>query len=232
MPNPNRPSNPFTPSPEPDWVDVQRMGGRPEPPPARGSQRARTVDFASPSTSNSSAANLHHNPNAPARKLIVPAFPTHATQPPGFDGNRDALNDLNRSASNASTRSLPTRPGHFTSAQQQRGAGGPQVLRKPAPPPIPTKKPALLSKNSSQSMQQYRDDPRRSMAERKPVAPNSGNNGRSLLDEDDETMARPPLPPRAGWDGGSRKGRPLLDDEDEDGGNLRGWEVLQPQTGR
>jgi hypothetical protein len=227
MPNPKRPSNPFTPSPEPDWVDVQRMGGRPEPPPARGSQRARTVDFNNTSQQQSS--------QAPARKLIVPAFPTHATQTANFDGSRDALNDLRRSGSVASTRSLPTRPGPggFTqTSQPQPQRTGPQVLRKPAPPPIPNKKPALLSKNSAQStpQSQYRDEPRRSVADRRPV-PNF---------MDDDGGAKPPLPPRTGTglsngsangrgDGG---GRSFMDDEAEDMAGLRGWEVLQPQGGR
>jgi hypothetical protein len=230
MPNPKRPSNPFTPSPEPDWVDVQRMGsnaGRPEPPPARGSQRSRTVDFNGSSTAPSSVPSQYQGgpQNPHARKLIVPAFPTHATQTSQFDGNRDALDDLRRTTSNASTRSLPIRPGHFAPPPAQ--GSGPQVLRKPAPPPIPSKKPALLSKNSSQTMppqSMYRDDPspppRRSMADRKPV----GNGG--FMDEE----AKPPLPPRTGTglSGGSGRGRNLMDDEPEDLGSLRGWEVLQP----
>jgi hypothetical protein len=82
------------------------------------------------------------------------------------------------------------------------------------------------------------------MAERKPVgASNNGNgyggyaDGRSLLDEDDEGMAKPPLPPRTGTGlsggngssgGNNGRRRNLMDDEDEDSGNLRGWEVLQP----
>jgi hypothetical protein len=227
MPNPKRPSNPFTPSPEPDWVDVQRMGGRPEPPPARGSQRARTVDFNNPP----SQRNDNQSQNPSARKLIVPAFPTHASQTANFDGSRDALNDLRRSESSASTRSLPTRPGGPGAFSSQppvppasRTGGSPQVLRKPAPPPIPNKKPALLSKNSSQS---YRDEPapRRSMAsERKPM-PN-------FMDEDGG--AKPPLPPRTGTGLGNGSGRRsnLMDDEPEDMRDMSGWEVLQPQGGR
>jgi hypothetical protein len=191
------------------------MGGRPEPPPARGSQRARTVDFANPPTSNLPQSSSQH---PPTRKLIVPAFPTHATQTQNFDGNRDALDDLHRSASSASTRSLPTRP---INAPTMRTT--PQVLRKPAPPPIPNKKPALLSKSSTAStIPQYRDDPqpRRSMADRR-----------------SEDEAKPPLPPRTGTglsaeSNGRGRGRNLMDDEPEDMGGLRGWEVLQPGPGR
>lgn len=245
MPNPNRPSNPFTPSPEPDWVNVPQMranAGRPEPPPARGSQRARTVDFNGANTPGSSTTSLHQSttPNLPARKLIVPAFPTHAAQTANFDGGRDALNDLQRSSSSASTRSLPVRPGAFSSQPPQSASrNSPQVLRKPAPPPIPNKKPSLLSKTSSQTVPtqtgQYRDEPdplppRRSMAERRPVQ-GSVMGTASLIDEEG---AKPPLPPRTG-SGGSipgavpGRGRNLMDDEPEEMGSLKGWEVLQPR---
>lgn len=221
---------------------------RPEPPPARGTQRARTVDFnngaGTPDSRTGSTTSLQQGgsttqQNPPARKLIVPEFPTHATQSSNFDGSRDALDDLRRNPSNASTRSLPTRPGQ-TSSQPPPSRCGPQVLRKPAPPPIPNKKPALLSKPSYSPnpppQMQYRDEtsrpqvpaPRRSVAERRPV----GN----FLDEDTD---KPPLPPRTGTGlstesnvssrAGRGTGRNLMDDEPEDLGSLgRGWEVLQP----
>ncbi|KAH8731467.1 SacI homology domain-containing protein [Phaeosphaeriaceae sp. PMI808] len=247
IPNPTRPSNPFTSSPEPDWVDVKRMGsnnGRPEPPPARGSQRTRPVDFHGTSTTSSmssSTTSLHQGGSAPsqnplARKLIVPTFPTHATQTANFDGSRDALTDLGRTTSSASTRSLPIRYSNPTFPPPPLASrNGPQLLRKPAPP-IPNKKPSLASNSSSSTPPQYRDDdayqepqrpqpppPRRSMAERRPV-PNP---------VDDDGYARPPLPPRSGTglsagSGGSGRRRNLLDDEPEDMGGLKGWEVLQP----
>jgi hypothetical protein len=215
--------------------------GRPEPPPARGSQKARTMDFNGTSTLHStSSSTINHQQGGstasqtpPARKLIVPAFPTHAAQTQNFDGSLDALNDLKRNTSSASTRSLPSRP-----AQQQPGAfstqpqnHGPQVLRKPAAPPIPNKKPALLSKNSypAPQQQQYRDDPtpklpppRRSVAERRPV------HDAHLMDTDE----RPPLPPRNGADASNGSGRGgarnLMDDESEEMRGLDGWEVLRP----
>lgn len=221
---------------------------RPEPPPARGTQRASTMDFnngtGTPDSRKSSTTSLQQGgpaaqQNLPPRKLIVPEFPTHSTQPSNFDGGRDALDDLRRNPSNASTRSLPTRPSQISS-QQPPPRNGPQVLRKAAPPPIPNKKPSLLSKTSySQSpppQAQYRDEPsrpqvpapRRSVAERRPV-------GNAVYGE----MEKPPLPPRTGTglsmesNGSGRVGRSagrnLMDDEPEELGSLgRGWEVLQP----
>lgn len=68
------------------------------------------------------------------------------------------------------------------------------------------------------------------MAERRPV-PGSGMGTASLIDEEG---AKPPLPPRTG-SGGSipgavpGRGRNLMDDEPEEMGSLKGWEVLQPR---
>ncbi|KAI4951112.1 hypothetical protein J4E91_003817 [Alternaria rosae] len=237
FPNPNRPSNPFTPSPEPDWIDVRHIPSsrRPEPPPARGSQRARTVDFSGPSTS------LPPTQKPTARKMIAPLYPGHATQILGSDGARDSLSDLRRSGSGASTHSLPSSLPYRASntLPQTQSSSKPQVLRKPAPPPIPNKKPSLLSKGSSPGPtfapppQRYRDDPpeeesrayppppaRRSMAPppnmtRKPV--------QNLIDDDGD---KPALPPRTGSGGSSR--RNLMDDEPDDMRNMGDWEVLRP----
>jgi endonuclease/exonuclease/phosphatase family metal-dependent hydrolase len=243
FPNPNRPSNPFTPSPEPEWVDVKHLPSsrRPEPPPARGSQRSRTVDIDGPSTSSP----LMQKPAA--RKMIAPLYPGHANQILSSDGARDSLNDLRRSGSSASTHSMPSLPYRASNTlPSTQSSNKPQVLRKPAPPPIPNKKPSLLSKDSSPGPsyapppQRYRDDPpeeesrgyhpmqaRRSMAPppnltRKPV--------QNLIDDDFE---KPALPPRTGTGGssriGGRGGRSLMDDEPEDMRNMGGdWEVLRP----
>jgi hypothetical protein len=245
FPNPKRPSNPFTPSPEPDWVEVKRMGGKPEPPPARGTARAHTVDFngtgqGMPNSRTSSTTSVNQvNRNPSARKLIAPPFP-----PPPSSGAMpylDGHDDLRRTTSSASARSLPS---HFNTPSAQREPSQ-NLNRKPAPP-IPNKKPSLLASIPSSSMpspppQRYRDGPqppdsstrpqppppRRSMAplpaNRKPV------HSENLVDNLED---RPPLPPRTGTglSTGSRegRGRNLMDEEPEDMENLKGWEVLRP----
>jgi hypothetical protein len=182
-----------------------------------------------------------------ARKMIAPLYPGHANQILSSDGARDSLNDLRRSGSSASTHSMPSLPYRASNTlPSTQSSNKPQVLRKPAPPPIPNKKPSLLSKDSSPGPsyapppQRYRDDPpeeesrgyhpmqaRRSMAPppnltRKPV--------QNLIDDDFE---KPALPPRTGTGGssriGGRGGRSLMDDEPEDMRNMGGdWEVLRP----
>jgi inositol-1,4,5-trisphosphate 5-phosphatase len=204
---------------------------RPEPPPARDSQPARTVDFDGHNSTTSLPQGGSQNPVA--RRMIAPLYPGHATQILNSDGPRDSLNDLRRSGSSASTHSLPSLPyrASNTLPQHAPSSNKPQVLRKPAPPPIPNKKPSLLSKTSSPPPQQrYRDDPppaRRSMApppsvSRRPV--------QNLIDGDER---KPTLPPRQGSNGSTRGGggggRNLMDDDPQDMGRLGEWEVLRPR---
>ncbi|KAL6709684.1 Inositol-1,4,5-trisphosphate 5-phosphatase 1 [Coniothyrium glycines] len=256
IPNPNRPSNPFTPSPEPDWVDVRKLSsnrnGPPQPPPARGSQKARAADFNEQNSSSAIAMRpgaALPAPNSTARKMIVPEYSSHASQVPSSDGARDQSNDLRRSTSSASAHSLsmlPYRASNMSSTTPpQLPANKPQVLRKAVPPPIPNKKPSLLSKtispNSSPAPpQQYRDEPptsdpkpqppppRRSMAAASPTARNPVSN---LIDGD----AKPALPPRTGTgfstvssNSARSGGKNFLDDEPDDLRSLDGWEVLKP----
>lgn len=223
---------------------MQNSRSRPEPPPARGSQRTRTVDFNKPMSSTNSAPIQ----KPVTRKMIAPLYPGHAQQILSSGDSRDGLNDLGRSGSRASTHSLPSLPYRASNTlppnQPSSSNSTPQVLRKPAPPPIPNKKPTLLTKSSSTRtsptppLQRYRDDPpmeesrayppppaKRSMAPppnlaRKPI--------QNLMDDDDH---KPALPPRTNTNGGGRSGmggRSLMDDEPEDMQNTRDWEVLRP----
>lgn len=234
LPNPKRPGNPFTPSPEPDWVEVRRMG-RPEPPPARGTSRANTVDFngvgtSIPSSLASSTTSLNSRPPASmARKLIVPPF--NNTSNPSTSTPLDGTTDLRRTTSSASARSLPSLP--YRTAQPPPPSNLTRELSRKAAPPIPTKKPSLAG-TPTPPLQRYRDDPdpdpmqgrpyppppRRSVAERKPVGSGAVGN---LIDASEE---RPALPPRTGT--GLGRGRSLMDEEPEEMESLKGWEVLRP----
>lgn len=242
IPNPKRPGNPFTPSPEPDWVEVRRMG-KPEPPPARGTARAQTVDFngmgtSVPSSRTSSTTSLSQSkpPNPIARKLIVPPYngnsPSNGGIPPSY---LDGSSDVKRTTSSASSRSLPSMP--YRPAQPPQSSNLTREISRKAAPPIPTKKPSLAGAPTTP----YRDDPvldsnpsrpnsnrpalpppRRSMADRKPVG--TGHGVGSLIDTTDD---RPALPPRTGT-GLSGRGRSLMDEEPEEMESLKGWEVLRP----
>jgi hypothetical protein len=246
FPNSKRPSNPFTPSPEPDWVEVRT---KPEPPLARGTQRAHTVDFNDvqtgvPSSVASSTTSFRPSkaPNPTARKLIAPPFnlsspsSTNASKTPSVP-YLDGPSDLRRTPSAASSRSLPAL--HHRPTQPTPAPNRTRELPRKAAPPIPTKKPSLHGTPAAPPLR-YRDEPdsgansdsnpsrplppppRRSMAERKAVGVD--NSMASLIDGSDE---RPALPPRTGT-GLSVRGRSLMDDESEEMENLKGWEVLRP----
>jgi len=186
VPNPKRPSNPFTPSPEPDWVDVKKRSsnGRPEPPPSRGSQRARAGMYhgtgSTPgSTSSSPPARPPGTQNSIARKMIVPPSSSGQSNPAqALDATCEPLGDhLLRNASNASSQSFQTLPYRAANVlvptpQQPLSLKKPPVLRKPGAPPIPNKKPFLLSRavspvptsapgglsSAPPSAQRYRDE--------------------------------------------------------------------------
>lgn len=218
FPNHKRPSNPFTPSPEPEWVEVRT--GRPDPPPARGTQRAHTVDFQNVGTSVSNGAansTTSSQPIPTARKLIAPPF--NVNSPSSTNVHKNLLGGHLDGSAPTSDRTR-------------------EVSRKAAPP-IPTKKPSLHGTPTAPSLR-YRDEPenaatsdssqsrpvppppRRSVADRKPVG--AGNSVGSLIDAGDE---RPALPPRTGT-GLSARGRSLMDEEPEDMESLKSWEVLRP----
>ncbi|CAI6341584.1 unnamed protein product [Periconia digitata] len=170
IPNPQKQGNPFAPSPEPDWVEIKRMGSqRPDPPPTRGTARARTVDFNTPSSLTNPT-----QPHRQARKLAAPPFMPSTNNSPTTSALDDSNynNGLKRTTSSASTHSLPPNlhrlpPRHPLPPLSQQQHNPPSNLskelhRKPAPP-IPNKKPALQSTPSSaqqqQQQQRYRDDP-------------------------------------------------------------------------
>ncbi|KAF2265672.1 hypothetical protein CC78DRAFT_183975 [Lojkania enalia] len=247
IPNPNRPSNPFTPSPEPDWVEVERMSKKPQPPLTRGTTRAQIVDF-NGTPFNSSTTSLP--PSKPmARKLIVPPY-NPLNPPSNLDGTRDpappAIANLTRITSNASTHSLPNLPSRPTPQLSNLPA---QPSRKPAPP-IPTKKPSLLSSSISSSstpsppLQRYKDNPNPENERARPQPPPPRRSAAAPVKRSAPNLIdmneKPPLPPRTGTDVSIRSNgsassarnagarRNLLDEEPEELEGLRGWEVLRP----
>lgn len=247
FPNPKRPSNPFTPSPEPDWVEVRRMG-KPEPPPARGSARAQTVDFngigasipSSLASSTTSLATTRPPQNPMARKLVAPPFnPNQGNTPISSSTSYlDGANDLHRSISSASARSMPSlphRPAQHSLPPPSHLTN--EIHRKPAPP-IPTKKPSLLG-TPTPPAQRYRDEPEYGFTSIPDTSrpqpppprrsggppPGSSNGFGSLIDTSEGI--KPALPPRTNT-GMSGRARSLMDEEPEDMENLKGWEVLRP----
>ncbi|KAK8219056.1 SacI homology domain-containing protein [Phyllosticta capitalensis] len=152
-PNPNRPSNPWTASDEPDWVKVAPGPKQPPPPPA---PRGTTVNR----TRTPSAAST-----ASGRRILPPPLePTRINTPPLLPARS------NSTASNAN-RPIPSLPprraGTFgfdgstpppaskiqpTSAPISRKASPPAVVpRKPTPPGVPPHQHKDLARSASTS---------------------------------------------------------------------------------
>jgi hypothetical protein len=167
IPNGKRPSNPFTPSDEPDWIKVDR----PAPPPSR-TDSTRSIPTPRPPAARKVPPPFTSTdplPRLPPRKAVV-----------AVDGTDS---HSSRSPSVSSVRSLPI-------LSSNPATTPPAVLRKPAPP-VP-KKPSQLSATSPLTSQPPPNvltktppptvpPPRRSMAAAKT---------KSAAEE------HPPLPPR------------------------------------
>jgi len=199
-PNPNRPSNPFTPSDEPDWVKVD---GEP---------------VAGPLPTRSRAAFQGAGKVVPPRKLppahgsseSLPQLPPRRAMPQN-DGT-----GTSRPESPASQNSAPTRSASTAS-------------RKPAPP-IPRKPMALSSPTSVQPpMNPLGDVKTVAKASTPPAAPpprRSGASAKLSKRPPEEDGGRPQLPPR---NVAAANTTALMDAKDEAGmDSLKDWEVLRP----
>ncbi|GAB7359471.1 hypothetical protein MBLNU230_g6117t2 [Neophaeotheca triangularis] len=216
-PNPSRPPNPFSPTTEPDWVNVEK-----------------------PSTTSrqNSTTSLTPQPNPRTRTLAAP--PSQRPQSHTFDGNgsRDHPPPQPPRPHNTTTPLIPS----STSEPPNHHHNLKQTLRKPAPPPKP--KPSNLRDGTAPAPAPARTatpplvpEPRRTGAvanaapPRKPIAvttglgglANSGAQGQGGNSGGGGGNA-PELPRRR-----PEPGRGLMDEDDEE--EVRGlgaWEVLRP----
>lgn len=199
--NPKRPSNPWAPSQEPDWVKVMAQKNertnnihrQPSDAKSTTSIRRKLPPPLEPSRVSSPVSSVR---SMPANH--VPALPPRRAATTDLDGgveSRDLVVGLNRSSSSASTGSANS------------------IKRKPAPP-IP-KKPSVLAGSTSPKSEKKQQPPslpppRRTGTGKPPGA----------------TVARecdgpPSLPPR--------RETALLDEtEKDDMQGLKHWEVLRP----
>lgn len=207
--NPNRPSNPFSASPEPDWIKVDRppAGGKPSPPLPRQVAAARQG-------SDASSLGVERSQSVP-RRLVPP--PSQSISARSDDGSTPPPKPPRTTTLPPAP---PTNESNASGAQQHQLK---QTLRKPAPPP----KPQLLRATTGSSTTSTRSaapppppDARRSGAtsrisssasmERRAATPNPAENPPSL----------PPRRPTAG----------LMDDDSEVGREegLSEWVPLKP----
>lgn len=128
IPNPNRPSNPYTPTDEPDWVTVPRMT-KPQ------QQTTKSVAPPPPNPRNSNSSSTNGTRNAP----------------PPFNPTETAVSTLSKnlaqtSLSNNSTASLP-----LSASDRRLSTSTISSTSKKAPPPVARKPIHLTSSRSSTS---------------------------------------------------------------------------------
>jgi hypothetical protein len=220
IPNPNRPSNPFSVSDEPDWVTVPRPAPAPRP--------------SNTHPSNTPAANG-------PRKLPPPFQPNSAVSALSKDLSQVSMNDgPSASKPNTVPRPLDRRLSSSTTSSTSKKA--PPVARKPvhltSSPSSSTSSAtftnlALVSRVPTQPLQNHRQTevdhtgfappPRRATAARRdveerinspPPPPHPRRAGKKVFPEDEGP--KPSLPPRP---------IDLLGDDTDE---LNGWEALKP----
>jgi len=239
VPNPNRPSNPYTPTDEPDWVTVPRMSQNksvaPPPPNPR------------PSTSSSTNGT---------RKL-----------PPPFDPKGTSISALKKNFSQTSVDDTTTPIKIQTMTDRRMSTSTTSSSSKKAPPPVARKPVHLTSLPSSKSTPtlstaptiascpttQSTQDPRPTAVDHTGFAPpprrvtGVGATYGTKDVEDRREISTPPPPPQPRRPGGAKKvtngngideegprpslppRRPtadLLSGDDEMG--MSGWEPLKP----
>ncbi|KAG0650827.1 hypothetical protein D0Z07_2841 [Hyphodiscus hymeniophilus] len=221
VPNPNRPSNPYKLSDEPDWVTLPRM------PAPRGSSQAN------PLRSTSKATNGHRklppplNPPSSMTSLnnsisnisLIDSLPsTNDPAPLPKSANRRLSTSTNSSTSKKAAPPVAQKPLHLISS--------------PSPTPVPalataSRAPQKLPRQASINHTDFAVPPRRAgvgstpiLASKReveeistpPPPPQQRRGGRKAVPEEDP---RPSLPPRL---------MDLLGDADD----LNGWEALKP----
>lgn len=212
--NPNRPSNPFGATNEPDWVSVPRPSASPSPSASivSGSPYGRTSVRRSQSAASNASSGRRLPPPFDPSKLpakvgqhaaISEDGPPPPPPPRRATAGMSATNTSAESRGQPHSQALPPRPGSSAS-QASRASSQAKTSATKSPPPPVAKKPAHLAGSSPVMRSTSTQQPAR-----KPVA-GSG------------------LPRRPVQDAGNRDAGPvdLLDSGGDE--EVGGWQTLQP----
>ena len=207
MPNPARPANPFTPSDEPDWVNVGSIPSSSNV--TRSSSTASKVSRRLPPPfEGNGSPQLPPRRSTTNEEVTPPSRPNISPSP--------SLRSISSAASAAAQRKpappiKPKKPSLLSNpispTMTADGAADQQfniAAKASTPPAVPPARRSMAIRQSSAAASQSRS-------------------------EDDD--APPPLPSRTGTglSGKSHGGNALMDDTDEQSMNgLSGWKVLKP----
>lgn len=222
QPNAARPSNPWTPTTEPDWVKVER----PSDPPSRN---------LSIRSSASQASSSRERAASQPRKLPPPPFDSAAPAkhprplPPQNDGSADdpARTHLKQTLRKPAPPTKPTKPSLLRSHSNNSATSARSVVAPP-PPPAPRR-----TNNLSTPEPYFPPPPRRRTEVEAPAARTSAPlpppgrlAGRKAVPSagagEGYQDAPPSLPPR-------RPTAQLMDDDGDGETEMGGWQPLKPQ---
>lgn len=212
VPNPNRPSNPFSASPESDWIKVDRPAEKPSPPPSRQTAPARQLSEASVSRSQTMPRKLVPPPSLQSSTAAAgpPAPPRTTTLPPITNNTSDNTSSPHHQLKQ--TLRKPAPPPKPTVLRSVSGASTASARSTAAPPPVPDTRRAggRVSSLASNGPNGDGTKPQPPPSRRVAAAPN-------VVEE------APSLPPRRPTGG-------LMDEDDGGvgGEGLRDWVPLKP----
>ena len=218
-PNPARPSNPYTPSPEPDWVRVEK----PEAPPSRPSSVYSNISQSTVARSETTKGDA-----VPPRKLPPSSIasskqdslaPEKPPRPATFDGasSSDGKVHLKQTLRKPAP---PPKPSLLRVTSNQSAAS----VQSSAPPPPEPRRAKLTPSNTSSSSMTFPPPPRQAIngtqerAAQSPVPQPPAPRRKAATDAG---TSNPPLPPRQAATG--------LMDEGNGQEELKDWKPLQPQ---
>ncbi|PIA90510.1 Inositol-1,4,5-trisphosphate 5-phosphatase 1 [Cercospora beticola] len=231
IPNPARPSNPFSASSEPDWVKVEKPGSTPP------SRPASLYSNASSTVQGGSLAGQSQGEIVP-RKLPPPLKPTPPPQqvnkPANIDGTTDAL-ARSQSLQFPRKPAPPPKPSKPNLLRTTSNTSSTAASVKSVPPPPEPRRANNTPTNTTRNVfppppiRANGDTEKRSTAPvppppRKPVKTTSWGSDVSTTRKPvglPESHEKPPALPMR------RPTAPIMDDDEETGG-LKGWEPLKP----
>lgn len=206
--NPNRPSNPYTHTAEPDWVKVEKRDAQPPSRPSSVYSVASQASQATIATTKSESAP--RKLPAPYRTEEPP--PEKPSRPAAFDGNAsDGKVHLKQ------TLRKPAPPPKPSLLRSDTGQSATSTRSVPPPPPEP-RRPTNVSSSAVSSVA-FPPSPRKPL-EQSAVSPAPQPPPLRKKVGPATEVANPPLPPR-------KANTELMDFEG--GQDLQDWEPLKPQ---
>ena len=214
VPNPTKPSNPFSPSSEPDWVKVDKPNGLPS--------RSTSVASASASSRVRSEAATRKLP--PMSRAVEAAAMPPAKPPRPATFNESTSDDSKVQMKSTLRKPAPPKPNkpNLLRSESSRSTASVASNRSVPPPPEPRRSHAAAAAPSSSSVQ----GPALPIRVSSGLSESSGARSvapqppppRQVLRKTAPDTANPPLPPRP---------QELMDDDGEQ--ELKDWKPLQPR---